>query len=102
MPDNEHDNTTLPTLEDRVSDLESRVAILEQSRPGRKGRPIQVSEKGVCGLNPECDSATCPDASVYRWQHGCKGEACRQKNSEYYTAYRKAKRLSAGQSVEAQ
>jgi hypothetical protein len=75
-------------LEARVSSLEERLAAVEAGRPGRKARPILVSIEGVCGIDPHRDSATCPDASVYRKQKGCKGTRCSEISAEYYAAYR--------------
>lgn len=81
-----------PLLERRISDLEARVHILETTKPGRRGVPVQVSEPGVCGLDPDCDSSKCEKASVYRWQKGCRGTACENEYRSYYSAYRKKKR----------
>ena len=79
-------------LQEQVADLRERVLKIESSRPGRKGTPVIVSEKGVCGLDPACDSETCERASVYRWQKGCRGTACAEKNSAYYSDYRRKQR----------
>lgn len=76
------------SAEDRISSLEQRVAFLEKERPGRKMKPNIVSEAGVCGINPGIDSATCPDASIYRYQQGCQGTSCVGINRDYYAAYR--------------
>jgi len=76
------------SLEARVASLEGRVAALEGERPGRKALPIVVSERGVCGVDPESDSTTCPHASLYRRRKGCLGVGCTQKSSEYYDEYR--------------
>jgi hypothetical protein len=65
--------------------LEKRVEALEKHRSGRKGRPILVSEVGVCGLDPERNSTLCPDATLYRRNQGCQGEACLKKASKYYS-----------------
>jgi hypothetical protein len=75
-------------IETRVAALEARVESLEGERPGRRRQPIVVSAEGVCGLDPQRDSATCPDASIYRRQKGCKGTACQQAASDYYANYR--------------
>lgn len=83
-----------PILGRRVSDLEKRVDALENAKPGRRGVPITVSEKGVCGIDPTCDSATCEKASVYRWQKGCRGTACEKEYKGYYSMYRKKRRGS--------
>jgi hypothetical protein len=76
------------TLEKRVTELEQQLAVLQKSRPGRKTKPIIVSEAGVCGINPDIDSALCDDASIYRYQSGCRGIACAQRNRNYYADYR--------------
>lgn len=74
--------------EARLASLEDRVAALEGERPGRKALPILRSENGVCGVDPESDSTTCPHASLYRRRKGCLGVACTQKATEYYEEYR--------------
>lgn len=85
----------IESLRAQVADLRDRVTKIEESRPGRKGTPVVVSEKGVCGLDPSCDSDTCERASVYRWQKGCRGNACAKKNSEYYSEYRRKQRATS-------
>lgn len=85
------------TTEERLDALEKRVAFLEKERPGRRMRPNMTSTPGVCGLDPDVDSAACANASIYRYQQGCLGEKCVKINREYYTEYRekqKQKRLS--------
>lgn len=77
------------STEARIARLEARVATLESGRPGRKPRPIVISEEHVCGLDPERDSETCPDASLYRHQKGCKGDRCEAIHTEYYENYRR-------------
>jgi hypothetical protein len=72
----------LTALEARVTDLETR------RKGGRPRKPIVVSAEGVCGVDPERDSSTCPDASIYRRQKGCLGTACTAIASEYYATYR--------------
>lgn len=81
-------------LEERVLNLEIVVAHLMKERPGRKPVPILVSEYGVCGLNPDQDSSTCTNASLYRRQKGCLGDACRNKSAAYYQEYRAKERLN--------
>jgi hypothetical protein len=80
------------TDDTRLARLEARVDALERKRPGRKGLPILVSEEGVCGVDPERDSETCGDASLWRRQRGCLGKACVREAAEYYTEYRKRAR----------
>ena len=63
---------------------------VEGTRPGRKPKPIVVSEEHVCGIDPERDSSTCQDASLYRHQKGCKGDQCVAITTAYYDRYRKA------------
>jgi hypothetical protein len=69
----------------RFLQLEKRIDALEKERSGRKGKPILVSEAGICGLEPAIDSATCPFASLYRRNQGCQGDACKAKASKYYS-----------------
>ena len=76
------------SLEARVEALEARVEVLEGERPGRKALLIVTSEDGVCGVDPERDSSTCPDASLYRRRKGCLGVACSLAATEYYEQYR--------------
>lgn len=75
-------------LQARVKALEERVAALEGERPGRKALPIVAFEPGVCGVEPDRNSAVCPDASLYRRRKGCQGLACMQKAADYYDVYR--------------
>ena len=75
----------------RVTALEERVESLEKGRSGRRGKPILVSIEGVCGVDPKRESSQCPDASLYRRQKGCMGEACLAKAAEYYSDYRKTR-----------
>ena len=79
-------------LRELVLSLEERVQFLEGKRPGRKPKPIVVSQEGVCGVDPKRDSDSCPDASVYRYQKGCRGLGCERKNSDYYDEYHARKR----------
>jgi hypothetical protein len=79
----------------RVTRLEAEVESLKQQRPGRKRKPILVSIEGVCGIDPARDSETCPDATLYRRQKGCKGHACLAKASDYYSDYRASKAAEA-------
>lgn len=84
------------TIEERIEALEQRVAFLEKERPGRRMKPNVTSQPGICGINPDCDSKTCEDASIYRYQQGCQGEKCVKINREYYADYRaKRKKASA-------
>ena len=85
----------MSTMEVRMARLEERVATLEGGRPGRKPLPIVVSEEGVCGVDPERDSATCGDASLYRHQKGCKGDKCVKITTEYYDTYRRQQKAKA-------
>ena len=72
----------------RIKALEQHVDTLLGGRPGRKKIPVTHSERGVCGIDPNIDSASCPHASVYRRQQGCMGDACMRASSEYYKEYR--------------
>lgn len=60
--------------------------------PGRKAKPIICKEQGVCGIDPERDSASCPDASIYRRQLGCLGTACVGLSTSYFREYRRKER----------
>lgn len=75
----------------RIAALEEQVSFLLKGRPGRKYLPILVSEPHVCGVDPTRDPKACQDASLWRRNKGCQGDACMQKSSEYYKTYRKAK-----------
>lgn len=75
-------------LEHRIRRMEDQIEALQSSRPGRKKLPIVVSHEGLCGVDPDSNSATCPHASVYRRQQGCMGDACLRASSEYYREYR--------------
>jgi hypothetical protein len=83
---------TKPKIEQRVSTLEKQVDLLLKGRPGRQLKPIVVSEAHVCGIDPERDSTTCEDASLWRRSKGCKGDACMGISSQYYKDYRAKKR----------
>jgi hypothetical protein len=80
------------SAEDRIAALEQRVSLLERERPGRRLRPNVTSQSGVCGINIDCDSKKCPDASIYRYQQGCLGDKCVKINRDYYTAYREKRK----------
>lgn len=75
-------------LRAELTAVKQRVEALEAKRSGRKRVPIVVSELGVCGIDPERDAASCPDASIYRRQQGCKGTACMNITSAYWANYR--------------
>jgi hypothetical protein len=80
-------------LDERVSVLEDKVDFLLKGRPGRRYLPVTVSEKGVCGVDPTRDSATCEDASLWRKSKGCRGTACTTKATEYFANYRAARKV---------
>jgi hypothetical protein len=88
------------TNEERLASLESRVDFLEKQRPGRRMKPNVTSKEGVCGLDPERDSATCPEASIYRYQKGCQGKRCVEINKAYYAAYREKQRKESPTEVD--
>lgn len=79
-------------LRQQVEEMSERIARLE-GKSRREAKVPLVKETGVCGLNPEIDSAVCPNATVYRHQQGCMGTACTEVNRRYYAEYR-AKRRS--------
>ena len=67
------------------AEIQARLSTLESQRPGRKPKPILAyKERDVCGIDPERDSETCPDASIYRYQSGCWGAKCRYKQHMAY------------------
>ena len=86
------------SLEEQVKALQQALEEAQASRPGRKAKKLLVSEAGVCGIDPTRDSATCPDASLYRRQKGCKGTACVGLASEYYKNYRQEKKACSQKS----
>lgn len=81
-----------PDTETRLASLEARVGFLEASRPGKKARPILVSEEHVCGIDPTSDSPSCPFASLYYRQQGCKGDRCTAISSAYWQQYNRERR----------
>ena len=88
-------------LRQKVAALEQRVDTLEASRPGRKAKPmVALREKGVCAIDPNRDSETCPDASIFRYQLGCHGTACRGKQHESYER-RKARKTTTAKKTAA-
>jgi hypothetical protein len=82
----------MASVEARLTRLEEQVETLMAGRPGRRPLPVTVSEEGVCGVDPDSDSASCPHASLYRRQKGCLGTACQRKTDEYYAEYRQTRR----------
>jgi hypothetical protein len=72
-----------------VLNLQARVETLEKQRPGRKALPVVVSQDHVCGVEPDSDSTTCPHASLYRRQKGCRGDRCVSISHDYYEERRK-------------
>lgn len=75
-------------LRERVTGLEAEVEGLRQKR---RGLPIlRPHEPGVCGVDPDSDSAECPHAGVYRHQKGCRGTACVEKTTAYYAIRRRS------------
>ena len=88
--------TSTPTVEQRLNALEQRMSVVESERPGRKPRPLlAVRQRGVCALDPDRDSSTCPDASIYRYQSGCHGDACRLKQHNAYERRKNGKAKTA-------
>jgi hypothetical protein len=72
-------------LQQDVGELRTRIATLESERPGRKPKPLlAIKEADVCAIDPDSDSTTCPYSSIYRYQSGCWGTRCRQKQHEAY------------------
>jgi hypothetical protein len=91
---NEDDKVVLHrrSLEEQVEYLMLQVGLLtarlnqmeNKRKGGRPSKKLLVKAEGVCGLDPERDSASCPDASLYRRRQGCGGEACRRISADYY------------------
>jgi hypothetical protein len=82
----------LDDLRDEVDALSIRVEAVSS----RRTKKLPVREAGTCGLHPDINSAVCPSANIYRFQQGCLGTACVEKNRQYY-ADRRAKKKEAGQ-----
>jgi len=81
-------------LQQDVGELRTRVQTLESERPGRKPKPLlAIKQRDVCAIDPDSDSTKCPFASIYRYQSGCHGAMCRQKQHEAYER-RKAARAN--------
>lgn len=80
---------TSPSIEQRTAALEQRVAVLESERPGRKPKPmLAIRQRDVCALDPSLNTAAlsgaCTESSIYRYQSGCHGAACRLKQHNAY------------------
>lgn len=72
-------------LRKEFTGLQKRVETLESERPGRKAAPMLAAKReGVCALDPSIDSTQCEKASIYRYQSGCHGHACRAKQRAAY------------------
>lgn len=82
----------LAAVEEQVKAQDEQISFLLKGRPGRKYLPIVKSEDHVCGVDPDRDSETCPDASLWRRNKGCLGDACVAVSTEYYRNYRKDKK----------
>ncbi len=81
-----------------MATTEERIAALERLTSGQQKQISAMSKilkenglvaavaDGACsmGLDPE----TCELASTHRYQKGCRGESCKTKNREYYSANR--------------
>ena len=81
-------------LQQDMGELRTRVETLESERPGRKPKPLlAIKQRDVCAIDPDSDSTKCPFASIYRYQSGCHGAMCRQKQHEAYER-RKAIRVN--------
>jgi hypothetical protein len=84
--------TSTPTIEQRVNALEQRMHVVESERPGRKPLPmLAIRQRDVCAVDPGRDSSTCPNASIYRYQSGCHGAACRMKQHLAYERRKNSK-----------
>jgi hypothetical protein len=93
-------STDAPRERDRLSALEKRISVLESERPGRKPQPLlAIRQRGICGLDPSRDSAKCKESSIYRYQNGCHGDACREKQHKAYER-RKLRKEAEAKKVE--
>jgi hypothetical protein len=82
----------LKKLQQDVGALQIRVETLESERPGRKPKPLlAIKQRDVCAIDPDSDSTVCPFASIYRYQSGCHGTMCRQKQHEAYERRKSAR-----------
>lgn len=88
-------------LHRKYAALDTQVQFLMKERPGRKMKPNVESKPGVCGINPDCNSAECEDASIYRYQQGCQGTKCVKINRDYYADYRAKRKATAKPTAEA-
>ena len=80
-------------MDDVRDELDALNSRLEAASTRRRRPKVQVvSEINVCGLHPEIDSGVCPSANVYRFQQGCLGTSCVEKNRQYYADRRARKR----------
>lgn len=83
---------TLAELADRVQRLEDQLAGVTVIRNGRPPIVTDACRKGN-------DPASCPNASVFQYQSGCRGLSCSNANAAYYVKQRaeaspKAKRAA--------
>ena len=80
------------SLEARLARVEARLDSLEGGRPGRKPKPIVVSEEHVCGVDPRCDPGHLPRRFAVPPSEASKGDRCIALTTKYYDDYRKSKR----------
>jgi hypothetical protein len=81
-----------------AGDLEARVTTLEAQMQEVLAKPAfkKRTERGVCALGFE-PSAECPSATLGRFQGGCHGFGCLQKQQMYYKEYRARKKAEEAQ-----
>lgn len=82
-------------FDDIVTEIDAiniRIEALLNERRRKSVATVEVREANVCGLHPEIDSTVCPSANVYRFQQGCLGTSCVEKNRQYYADRRAKKR----------
>lgn len=88
-----HQEAIVQRLDDLRDEVDALNIRIEASRAHKRRAKVPlVSEVNVCGLHPEVDSAVCPNANVYRFQQGCMGTSCVEKNRQYYADRRAKKR----------
>jgi hypothetical protein len=86
----------LQSLKYEMAAALKRIEALEANRPGRKAKPlVALRQDGVCAVSPDIDSSQCDDSSIFRYQQGCHGNACKAKQHAAYERRKQAKAEAA-------
>jgi hypothetical protein len=86
----------IQSLKYEVAAAVKRIEALEANRPGRKAKPlIALRQDGVCAVSPDIDSTQCEDSSIFRYQQGCHGDACKAKQHAAYERRKTSKAEAA-------